>query len=144
MRFRILIFIFLASTFACADDDRSEKQQSLVHAGKQMTTIEWIESEKNYGRINEGQTLQVSFRFKNAGDHPLVIESVSSSCGCTVADYPKQPIRPGDEGEITASFSSDGRPYMQHKEITVWANTTGNQQHKLSFQVDVTPRKQVQ
>ena len=82
-----------------------------------LTSIQWIDSIKNLGRINEGQKLEVSFRFKNTGDKPLIIQSVRPGCGCTVADYPKEPIAPGAEGEITGSFDSKGRENMQRKEI---------------------------
>lgn len=102
-----------------------------------LTTIQWIDSVKNLGRINEGQKLEISFRFKNTGNKPLIIHSVTPGCGCTVADYPKEPIAPGGEGEITGSFDSQGRESLQRKEIAVMANTTGSPRHTLLFEVDV-------
>ena len=102
-----------------------------------LTTIQWIDSIKNLGKINEGQKLEVSFRFKNTGDKPLIIQSVRPGCGCTVADYPKEPIAPGAEGEITGSFDSKGRENLQRKEIAVTANTKGSPYHTLFFEVDV-------
>src|SRR5687768_1004010 len=102
-----------------------------------LTTIQWIDSIKNLGRITEGQKLQVSFRFRNTGTKPLIIQSVRPGCGCTVADYPKEPIAPGGEGEITGSFDSQGRENLQRKEIAVTANTRGSAYHTLFFEVDV-------
>ena len=102
-----------------------------------LTTIQWVDSIKNLGRINEGQKLEVSFRFKNTGTKPLIIQSVRPGCGCTVADYPKEPIAPGAEGEITGSFDSQGRENLQRKEIAVTANTKGSAYHTLVFEVDV-------
>jgi len=102
-----------------------------------FTSIEWIEMTKDYGKITEGQKLEVSFRFKNTGDKPLVIESVRPSCGCTVADPPKEPIAPGAEGEIKGAFDSNGKNGQQHKTIYVAANTKGTQSHELTFTVDV-------
>ncbi|MGZ5247887.1 MAG: DUF1573 domain-containing protein [Flavitalea sp.] len=102
-----------------------------------LTKIEWIDSAKNMGKINEGQKLQIAFRFKNAGDKPLVIQAVRPGCGCTVADYPKEPIAPGKEAVITGSFDSQGREGLQHKEIFVSANTEGTTEHKISFDVEV-------
>lgn len=102
-----------------------------------LTKIEWIDSAKNMGKINEGQKLQIAFRFKNVGDKPLVIQSVRPGCGCTVADYPKEPIAPGKEAVITGSFDSQGREGLQHKEIFVSANTEGTTEHKISFDVEV-------
>ena len=102
-----------------------------------FTTIQWLETSKNYGKITEGQKLEVVFRFKNTGDKPLVIESVRPSCGCTVADPPKEPIAPGAEGEIKGAFDSNGKNGEQHKTIYVSANTKGTQSHELIFTVDV-------
>lgn len=112
-------------------------------AAQQVTTIQWIDSVRNFGKITEGQKLAVSFRFKNTGDKPLVIESVHPACGCTVADFPKEPIAPGGEGEITGEFNSEGREGQQHKEITVNTNTAEHTQ-KLVFDVDVVGKAQPQ
>ena len=102
-----------------------------------FTSIQWIDSVKNYGKITEGQKLEVAYRFKNTGTKPLIIESVHPSCGCTVADPPKEPVAPGAEGEIKGSFDSNGKSGQQHKTIFVMANTKGVQNHELSFTVDV-------
>ncbi|MEO5682123.1 MAG: DUF1573 domain-containing protein [Chitinophagaceae bacterium] len=102
-----------------------------------FTSIQWIDSVKDYGKIAEGQKLEVLYRFKNTGTKPLVIESVHPSCGCTVADPPKEPIAPGAEGEIKGSFDSNGKSGQQHKTINVTANTKGSENHELSFTVDV-------
>jgi Protein of unknown function (DUF1573) len=102
-----------------------------------FTTMQWIDSVKDYGKITEGQKLEVLFRFKNTGNKPLVIESVHPSCGCTVADPPKEPIAPGAEGEIKGSFDSNGKSGQQHKTIAVMANTKGTESHELTFTVEV-------
>lgn len=106
-----------------------------------FTVLQWIDSVKDYGKIKEGQKLEVLFRFKNAGDKPLVIESVRPGCGCTVADPPKEPIAPGAEGEIKGSFDSNGKSGTQHKTIYVTANTKGTQTHEISFTVDVQKKQ---
>jgi len=102
-----------------------------------FTTMQWIDSVKDYGKITEGQKLEVLFRFKNTGNKPLVIESVHPSCGCTVADPPKEPIAPGAEGEIKGSFDSNGKSGQQHKTIAVMTNTKGTESHELAFTVEV-------
>ena len=83
-----------------------------------FTTMQWIDSARDYGKVAEGQKLEVLFRFKNTGSKPLVIESVHPGCGCTVADPPKEPIAPGAEGEIKGSFDSNGKSGQQHKTIS--------------------------
>jgi hypothetical protein len=106
-----------------------------------FTTIQWLDSIKDYGKITEGQKLEVSYRFKNTGTKPLVIESVHPSCGCTVADPPKEPVAPGAEGEIKGSFDSNGKTGQQHKTIFVMANTKGVQNHELAFTVDIQKKQ---
>jgi hypothetical protein len=101
------------------------------------TTVQWIDSAKDFGQITEGQKLEVAFRFKNSGNKPLIIQSVQPSCGCTVADYPKEPIAPGKEGVIKGVFDSAGKPGVNTKTMTVLANTQGTTAHHLSFTVNV-------
>ena len=90
--------------------------------------------------MKEGDNLNVSFRFKNTGSKPLVISNVTASCGCTVPEVPKKPYAPGKTGVIKASFNSAGKPNMQSKQVTVYANTNPAM-NTLTFRVDVTPRK---
>ena len=142
--FILLIAVFAVSCLNTTDKEKSATNVDAVKANadtSNFTSIQWIDPEKKLGKIVEGQNLQVSFKFKNTGDKPLIIQSVSPSCGCTVADYPKKPIAPGEEAEITGSFDSKGREGLQHKTISVFANTKGSQRHELSFEVDVQKAK---
>lgn len=103
----------------------------------QFTTIEWIDQNKDYGKVTEGQQVEVAFRFKNSGTKPLVIYSVAPACGCTAAEPPKEPILPGNEGVIKGSFDSKGRVGTNNKSIHVRANTSGSMDHHLQFKVEV-------
>ena|SRR5688572_1346598 len=136
-------FIFLVTLYifaSCGSSDAPQDVESLRQEGsKSLTSIQWIDSVRNFGNITEGQKLALSFRFKNTGDKPLVIQSVEPACGCTVADYPKQPLKPGEEGEITGEFNSDGRVGQQHKEITVTTNTAMRTQNVI-FEVNVVAK----
>mgnify|MGYP001131950942 CR=1 FL=1 len=127
---------------SCSDNSAAENNnaETVVNGVKikPLTTMQWIDSAQKYGDIKAGQKLAVSFRFKNTGSTPLVIESVAPSCGCTVADYPKEPIAPGKEGEITGEFDSNGREGLQHKELTIKANTP-NISNNVYFEVNVIP-----
>lgn len=140
---RFIVFLFPVVFWGCGNVDQkgsADKNTAAIASPadtSQLTTIQWVDSVKNLGRINEGQKLEISFRFKNTGSKPLVITSVVPGCGCTVADYPKEPIAPGGEGEITGSFDSHGRENLQRKQIAVVANTKGSTTHTLVFEVDV-------
>jgi hypothetical protein len=94
----------------------------------------------SFGKIAEGQKLEVVYHFTNTGTRPLIISKVEPGCGCTVAETPKEPIAPGNEGLIKAAFDSNGRIGSQHKSIMVYANTRGSQAHELVFTVDVSKK----
>ena len=137
MKKTLIILSTILVLIACQGNEPEQTAVATGDVSKALTTIEWIDSSKNLGKINQGQKLQIAFRFKNSGTNPLVIQAVNPSCGCTVADFPKEPIAPGKEGEITGAFDSNGRTGLQHEELTVIANTEGNSEHKLTFEVDI-------
>lgn len=105
-----------------------------------LTTIQWLDgADRDFGKMKEGENLDVSFRFKNTGKKPLIISNVSASCGCTVPETPKKPYAPGETGVIKASFNSTGKPGTQSKQVSVIANTNP-QMSTLVFRVDVKPK----
>jgi hypothetical protein len=136
----LLAFAFAACIISCDYADKTPNggvtAQQPMDSTK-FTTIQWIDSVKDYGKITEGQKLDVSFRFKNTGDKPLIIRSVRPSCGCTAAEPPKEPVAPGAIGTILASFNSQGREGLNKKDIYIEANTKGTQNHTVHFDVEV-------
>ena len=106
-----------------------------------LTTIKWLDGAvKDFGKIKDGEILNVSFRFKNTGSKPLVISDVKAGCGCTIPETPKKPYAPGETGEIKATFNSAGKVGSNSKPIYVTANTNP-QMTTLSFNVEVTAKK---
>ena len=87
--------------------------------------IEWEFTEYNFGKIKKDKPVVIDFIFKNPGMIPLVVQDVKSSCGCTVPDYPKQPIPPGGSGKITVTYDAKDSGYFS-KTITVSTNTEQN------------------
>ena len=145
-----IFFVLLVFAVAVSCNDSDTKVSDAVNAtetslpGNPMgdsanyTSIQWIDSiQQNLGKINEGQTPEISWRFKNVGDKPLVIMNAQGTCGCTVAEKPEQPVAPGEEGVIKAKFSSEGRTGFQEKQVIVTTNTKGNTAHYLNFKVEV-------
>ncbi|MCX6251205.1 MAG: DUF1573 domain-containing protein [Bacteroidetes bacterium] len=91
-----------------------------------LPTIKFVEEIHDFGKILEGETVSYYFKFTNTGKSDLLIADVNTSCGCTVSDYPKQPIRPGKSNFIKVSFNSAGKRGFQTKNIIVVANTQPN------------------
>lgn len=87
------------------------------------TTIQFTETEHDFGKLKQGDEVEHKFKFTNTGSEPLVIENAKGSCGCTVPSYPKEPIAPGGTGEILVKFNSAGKSNQQQKTVTLTANT---------------------
>jgi hypothetical protein len=77
----------------------------------------------DFGEAIEGEIVKARFELTNTGKEHLSIISVKPACGCTVADYSKEPIPPGKNGWVEASVDTDGRPGDLEKSVTVMANT---------------------
>ena len=88
-----------------------------------LPKIEFETIDHDFGTIKEGQVVEHTYSFKNAGDAPLIIQSAQGSCGCTVPDWSKQPIPVGGTGYVKAKFDSKGFSNIQNKTVTVTANT---------------------
>jgi hypothetical protein len=86
----------------------------------------FVEEEHDFGLLVDGEKVSYSFVFTNTGDAPLIISNAKGSCGCTVPNWPKNPIAPGETGNIDVSFNSSGRKGIQNKAVTLTANTNPN------------------
>ncbi|HTB26772.1 MAG TPA: DUF1573 domain-containing protein [Puia sp.] len=145
MRNTILALFVASFLFSCRENDSKLKVFSSMQMPKDsslFTKITWLDStSRDYGTIPEGQKLEVAYRFLNSGDKPLIIARVQPSCGCTIAEQPDEPILPGKEGVIKASFNSEGRIGINHKKLYVFANTKGSQSNEVQFNVVVQKKK---
>ncbi|WP_299818664.1 DUF1573 domain-containing protein [uncultured Pontibacter sp.] len=97
-----------------------------VVAPENAPVISFAETSYDFGTVKQGEVVEHTFKFTNTGKSPLVIESATATCGCTVPDKPDKPIAPGETGEIKVNFNSTGKAGMQAPVITVRANTVPN------------------
>jgi len=109
----LLVFGMLAS-FAAQAQERS--------AASPVITFE--ESSIDFGNITQGDKVQHVFKFENTGKTPLVISNVAATCGCTVPAWPKEPIAPGQGGEIKVSFNSAGKMGKQNSVVRIYSNAS--------------------
>ena len=111
----IVLFSITSVLLSCNSDNK-------IDVGNK-TTME-ITKEFKAGNVILGEEIESVFKLKNTGDYPLIIAEVKGSCSCTVADYPEDPIAPGDTKEITATVRTDNAaPGQLSKEVRVVANT---------------------
>jgi len=124
---KLTLFLLLCGAMASCHSDKA--------APADLTTIQWIDSVKDFGTVIHGEKVKVVFNFLNSGDKPLYITSAKPSCGCTLADYTKSAVLPGQRGEVTAEFDSNhGTPGQQvRKTIMVTCNAKNKSNTVLVF-----------
>ena len=108
----IAIFIltmFIGIQFTAAQDQTVQAKDK---------TIAWNETTHDFGKIIQSEPAPVTFTFKNNGTTPAIITAAKSSCGCTVAEYTKEPVKPGESGMVKATYNS-ARPGAFTKKVTV-------------------------
>ncbi len=103
------------------------------------TSIQWLDSTfKDVGMVKFKDSALVSFRFRNTGDKPLIVKSVNTTCGCTVADTLHKPVMPGKESKIQVKFYSATQAAAIHeKHVYVITNTLPYPGTTLTFKVEV-------
>ena len=84
--------------------------------------ITFEEVKYDFGSVVQGGTVDHTFKFKNTGTAPLVINNIGVSCGCTTPEWTKAPVLPGKTGTIAAHFNSTGKMGMQNKVLTIESN----------------------
>jgi hypothetical protein len=121
-----MIALFIASV-ACRDPKKARLEELIPAAYlNNPTTIAFEDTSFNFGNIKQGDKVKHTFKFTNSGKNPLLIVNSFGTCGCTVPDYPKNPIKPGESGVINVVFNSEGKEGLQHKKVIVIANTGQN------------------
>lgn len=129
----IATFLILFLTGCGGENDRKLSTDVVNNpnsaSGVQETKLPVIEFDKeihDFGKLIAGEKAVYSFKFTNTGTDDLVISQVNSSCGCTVPNYPREAIKPGEGGVIKVTFDSSSRKGMQNKTITIVSNCQPN------------------
>ena len=132
---RIILSTLVLIAISCgSENEKKQAETSIVTnpassenpdaTNENLTEITFEKNVYDFGTINEGELVNYKFKFTNTGKIPLLISNASASCGCTVPNWPKEPIMPGKGGEIDVTFNSEGKPNHAEKSVTIVANTT--------------------
>lgn len=97
-------------------------QEAAVPTGP-TTVMSFAETEFDFGTVVEGEKVSHTYKFKNDGQEPLILSNAKGSCGCTVPSWPREPIPPGGEGEVTVEFNSQNKKGKRNQKVTITANT---------------------
>lgn len=122
---------------ACGNDNKKEEtgissdvinvpatasdKTAAVGTGPSMA---FTDEKHDFGIITQGEVVTYSFVFKNTGGSDLVISAAQGSCGCTIPNYPKGAIKPGQEASIDVKFDSEGKSGLVQKTVTLTTNCT--------------------
>ncbi len=126
-------------TFSCKEKATEKIENANVEAAavrdasaNKIAVMSFDKTFHDFGQITQGTPQQTVFTFTNTGDAPLIITDATSSCGCTIPDYPKNtPIAPGEQGQMVVNFNGSGQNQVT-KTINVQANTAnGNELLKI-------------
>ena len=88
--------------------------------------IEMLETRYDFGEMLQGESVTHDFILKNTGGADLIITAAKGSCGCTVPEWPKNPIANGEEAVIKVTFNSAGKSGKQNKTVTFVSNAIPN------------------
>lgn len=94
-----------------------------ISAQNKQAVISVEETSYDFGTIKEADgKVSHTFKIDNTGDGPLVMTRVIASCGCTSSEWTKEPIAPGESGEITVTYNPANRPGSFIKTISIYSN----------------------
>jgi len=154
-----IVFLFAIGTFALASSCKKQEanvenasanaatapaevpmpQTATPPADGKYPVIEFETKEHDFGKINAGDKVAYTFNFKNTGEADLIISNAVGSCGCTVPEYPKEAVKPGESGKMKVSFNSAGKSGQQQKTVTVTANTAAGKE-TVTIKASITPK----
>ncbi len=119
------LFAFFAVFFA-----------AVTMATAQQAEFETLEID--YGNLAKGANGVREFKFKNIGNAPLIIENAQGSCGCTVPDYPREPIMPGETKAIRVKYDTQRvGPFTKY--VTLTSNSKDNTSTRLTIRGNILP-----
>jgi len=149
------LVIMLLALGACSNADNKAKSNtggeqlptSLVNnphtadgvdtvAAAMKPTMDFKDTVHDFSLIHDAESVSYEFPFTNNGKTPLLITNASGSCGCTVPEYPHEPVAPGKGGIIKVTFNSTGKSGHQEKSVVIHANTVRNI-HMLFIKADI-------
>lgn len=134
---RIISIAILAGSFftlptSCKESNAASKvkKENLIQAEKRDSQInigspiaKFDKEIFDFGKVPEGEIVKTTFTITNDGKSDLIITDAKSTCGCTVPEWPKEAIAPGETKEIKVSFNTSGKPNKQSKAVTLTTNT---------------------
>jgi hypothetical protein len=119
----IICFLMFLGVQAFAQE---KKLDNIGNPNTNQSEFKFDETEYNFGTIKQGDVVTHEFKFTNLGSEPLIISKAEGSCGCTVPEFPKEPIMKNQSSVIKVTFNSTGKFGIQDKTVTLTSNALQN------------------
>ncbi|WP_439583937.1 DUF1573 domain-containing protein [Dyadobacter bucti] len=121
---RISVCVLLGIALTFSNCSKVKNTEEAKQADGKMPVFALIDSSSyDFGTVKEGEIVEHDFKFRNDGEYPLILNNITSSCGCTTPEWPKEPIGPDETSSIKVRFDTKNKSGPQVKTITVYANT---------------------
>lgn len=129
---KILIAITVVSflVVSCKESATSKVKKENIESAKErdekhdnLPIISFDKASYDFGTIDEGDVIETEFLITNSGKSDLIIKKASATCGCTIPDWPKEAIKPGEAAPMKVKFNSRGKRNKISKTITLVTNT---------------------
>ncbi|MDR1653841.1 MAG: DUF1573 domain-containing protein [Prevotellaceae bacterium] len=130
-----ILFAFVMATLFASAQQPAAQPKSDDPVDPDAPVIAFTETSHDFGNVQAGEKATYTFEFVNTGKSPLVIARAQASCGCTVPNWTKTPIEPGQKGEVTATYTASTNPQSFSKTITVYSNAANAQQGKTALTI---------
>ncbi|MFK7785202.1 MAG: DUF1573 domain-containing protein [Crocinitomicaceae bacterium] len=126
----VAILAMLTISFNSSAQDVAVESGAKISFGKEM---------HDYGEVKYGGDGYCTFIFENTGNEPLILGDVKGSCSCTVPEWPKDPIAPGETGELKVKYNTK-KPGAINKSVTIKSNAINTPVKVIKIKGNVNPK----
>ncbi|MBS1590168.1 MAG: DUF1573 domain-containing protein [Bacteroidetes bacterium] len=119
---KLFIALVCLSCYGAAQAQDQKANATDVQQNTNVGKFKFKSETHDFGEVAEGPNAECDFEFKNVGKEPIIITEAHGSCGCTVPQWPKEPIMPGKKAKIHVSYSTAGRPGPITKDVYITSN----------------------
>ncbi len=118
-RVKLIALLFCGLSLMSFSSTENVPSLMSIQSSNGPVLVKWKTESVNLGEIAQGKPVTIEFEFTNASEAPVIVTNAQASCGCTVADYPKEPILPGKSAKITATYNAAAKGVFT-KNVTVY------------------------
>ena len=133
----LIAVILMLGVFSVSCNSNKNKKK-IVKNG--FPIVQFDTTYYDFGTLVQGEKASHTFKLRNVGTADLVILDAYSTCGCTVPNFSKDPVKPGDYGKIDVVFDSTGKMGLQYKTVIIKLNTRISEK-SIMIKVNVTQKK---